>query len=84
MTSPPRSYRELVDLSDDQLIELFDRTAPNTAFGVSLILRELDRRQSKRQTEQLLALTRWITAMTLVILLATVLNVIAFGVSLLR
>ena len=74
------SRTELRELTDDELIEKYDQTARNTQVGLRHWADELNRRSQKRQTDSMLRLTRSINRMTVVITVATVMNVtIALG-----
>ncbi|ACV22782.1 hypothetical protein Shel_17630 [Slackia heliotrinireducens DSM 20476] len=70
------SYSELKELSDEELIARHDNHARTTSVGVSYYLDELARRESGRINESMLKCTKWITAMTTVMLGATIANVI--------
>lgn len=70
------SLKELRALSIVELIEKHDRLAVNTQVGVNHYLMETARRDQGRQTEKMLAYTKWITAMTVAIMLFTVANVV--------
>ncbi|MEM1213934.1 MAG: hypothetical protein AAGI68_16730 [Planctomycetota bacterium] len=60
-----KSYRELIDLDEDELISNFDAWAPNTNFTVYFVRDELHRRQMARQEQRMLRLTRYILWLTL-------------------
>lgn len=70
------TYIELRSLDDEKLIAEHDRHAKNTCVGVNYYLEELSRRDSERVNKSMLKCTRWITAMTAVVLIATIVNVI--------
>jgi hypothetical protein len=74
MNSP--SLKELRAMSDDQLIEAHDRLARNTVVGTQHFLDEIARREQSRQTEAMLSYTRWITWMTGIVTLATIVNLV--------
>ena len=69
------SVNDLRALSDDELIRRYDGLARNTVVGTQHYLDELSRRYQVRQTEAMLALTKWITRMTVVITVAAILSV---------
>jgi hypothetical protein len=73
-----RSIRELRDASDDELIRNHDMLARNTSVGVNYYLDELARRESARQQATMIRLTWAIAAMTLVVTIATIVNLIVF------
>lgn len=70
------TYKELRSLDDEQLIAEHDRHAENTCVGVNYYLEELSRRDSERVNKSMLRCTRWMTVMTAVVLIATIVNVI--------
>lgn len=70
------SYEQLRNLSDEELIAMHDKHAAHTCVGVSYYLDELARRDSERVNRSMLRCTKWITAMTAVMLLTTIANVI--------
>ncbi|MEC4183307.1 hypothetical protein VJ918_00615 [Adlercreutzia sp. R21] len=69
------TYRELRKISDEELIDQHDKEAKYTVVGTSYYLEELARRDSQRVNDSMLRCTKWITVMTAVMLLATVVNV---------
>lgn len=69
-------YKELREISDDQLIQIYDEQAKNTCVGISYYADELNRRQSERSNRVMVKCTIAITIMTAVMLLATIVNVI--------
>ena len=70
------SYRELLALSDEDLIDAHDSLAPSTITGVNYFLDELRRRTADRQTDQMVRLTEAITTLTRVVVLLTALSVV--------
>lgn len=69
------SLAKLRAMSNDELIKNHDETAKHNDVGVSYYLEELARRDQERQTKAMLRYTRWIIAMTVVMTIATVINV---------
>jgi hypothetical protein len=67
---------ELRKMSDDGLIAAHDQIADQGQPGVSYYLGELARRDQVRQAEQMLGYTRRIEWMTLVVTVATIVNVV--------
>lgn len=67
--------RELRSLSDDELIRRHDQHAASTQIGINHYLAELSRRDLDRQTQAMLRYTWWITIMTGVMLLCTIINI---------
>ena len=69
------SLHQLRALPDDELIKRHDNLAPTTAVGTRYYLDELNRREQIRQTDVIRCYTKWITYMTIVITIATVVGV---------
>lgn len=69
--------KELEGLSDKQIRDLYDQQAQSTMVGTQFYLEELNRRALDRQTEVMLRYTRWITIMTIIILVATIISTAA-------
>ena len=69
------SLSYLRNLTDDELVEKHDHQAKSTVVGTQYFIDELNRRYQVRQTDAMLRLTKWITAMTVVITFATLANV---------
>ena len=63
-------------MSDDELIEIFDELVPNYPFTPNDILDELTRRESSKQTKAMLRYTLYILVMTVIVTLATLLNLL--------
>ena len=70
------SYDELRALSDDELIKAHDELAKSTLVGSSYYVEELARRDAGKINASMLRFTRWITAMTAVMLFATIANIV--------
>ena len=75
---------ELRALSDEDLIRRHDDHAPNVQVATGHYLQELYRRDQKRGTEAMLSHTRRITWMTVVITVATLINLGILVISLQR
>lgn len=69
-------YQELREKTDEELINEHDRKSENTVVGIDYYLEELARRDSQRINDSMLMCTKWITAMTAVMLFATIANVL--------
>ena len=69
------SYRELRELTTDELVREYDRVAGSTLLGLSFIREELARREFEEQNQRMLKMTHQMRVMTLVITVLTVLNV---------
>ena len=70
---------ELRKLSDEELIERHDALAQHTQVGTNHYLQELYRRDQGRVAREMLTFTRWITAMTFAVTLATIVNLVAIA-----
>ena len=71
---------ELRALTDEEVIRRYDQQAQSTLVGLQHWADELNRRYQERQTNSMLAFTEKINRMTLVITVATIVNVaIALG-----
>jgi hypothetical protein len=62
-------------MTDEQLIKEHDKGVTGVQLGVSYYLDELSRRNNSRQTETMLRYTKWITFMTVVMTIATSINI---------
>ncbi len=69
-------YKELQKLSDEELIELYDKCAKNTVVGLSYYENEIVRRQNEKSNNIMVKCTVAITIMTAIMLLATIINVV--------
>jgi hypothetical protein len=69
--------KELYALPDDELVKRHDEHAQHTQVGTNHYLRELERRDRDRQTRAMLRCTRWITVMTVVMTICTIINLVA-------
>ncbi len=67
---------ELRRMPDETLIERHDRLAEQTQVGVNHYRAEYVRRAQDRQTQTMLRYSWWITLMTGVMTVATILNVV--------
>jgi hypothetical protein len=76
-----QSYQDLRKLSKEEVIELYNRTAPNVQLGLAFFRDELAHREVDEQNQRLIKMTRGIWVMTFVITLATILNVVLFALS---
>lgn len=69
-------YGELAKLSDQELISQYDKQAEHTSVGLNYYTEEISRRRNEKSNALMLRLTKWITIMTAVMLLSTIVNVI--------
>lgn len=65
---------ELRKLTDEQLIRLYDHKAEHAVVGIDYYSEELNRRSNEKTNKTMIRCTILITIMTVVMLLATVLN----------
>jgi hypothetical protein len=65
-------WSELQTMSDEDLIDRYNRAAENTSVGTRFYLEELNRRAATRQTDEIVKLTRWITWLTVAVVILTV------------
>ena len=77
-----RSWRELADLSEERLIDLHDRTAKDTGIGLGYYRDELRYRRQARVSAEVERFTRWIFWLTLVVTVATIVNVVIASLTL--
>lgn len=70
------SLKDLRALSDEEIIRSHDSLAGSTQVGVNHYLREMTRRDQDRQTKAMLIFTKWITIMTIAVMLFTLANVV--------
>ncbi len=68
--------KELRELTDEQLVELYDKTANHTAVGLNYYTEELNRRSNENTNKTMIRCTLWITIMTAVMLIATIANIV--------
>lgn len=71
------SYKELSELSREELIEKFDYSAPSTSLGVSFYRQELRHRDEEEFSRNMQRLTRIICWLTAVVTVLTAVNVVA-------
>jgi hypothetical protein len=70
------SLAELRAMSDQELVRMHDDTKKKQHVGIEYFREELARRDRDRQTRAMLRYTRWITVMTVVMTIATIINVL--------
>lgn len=69
-------YQDLINLSDEKLIESYDEIAKHTSVGLNYYTEEIARRRTEKSDKLMIRLTIAITAMTFVMLIATIVNVV--------
>ena len=79
-----KTYEELRQLSDDELMALHDADVKHTQVGISYYLEELARRRAQRQGDAVEKMTATIVSLTKAIAiltgLATVITVVNLGI----
>jgi hypothetical protein len=75
---------ELRELSDDEIIRRHDQKASNTGVGTHHYLAELARRDQDRASDVMLAYTRQIKIMTVIVTVATIISTLLVAWSLFR
>jgi hypothetical protein len=78
------SIRELRSLRDEEVIRLHDQRAVRTEVGTNHYLAELQRRDQQRGNDVMLAYTRQIRIMTIIMMIATLISTILVAISLFR
>lgn len=68
--------KELRKLNDEQLIERYDESAKHTSVGLNYYTEELNRRSNEKTNKIMIRCTIWITIMTVVMLIATMANLV--------
>lgn len=73
----PLIYQELLDLSEQELIERHDQLLQkdNINIGLDYYVEALRYKGQDKQTQQMLSYTRWIVLFTVIVTLATIINV---------
>ena len=71
---------ELREMSEEQLVQMYDKISESTIIGTDFYLQEIVRRNQNRQTETMLKYTRYILWMTVAVTLATIVNVVIAGI----
>ena len=69
-------YSELQNLTDEELIAEYDDTEKSTCVGLNFYTEELARRRTEKTNKIMVKYTLWITIMTAVMLLCTIVNVV--------
>jgi len=82
MNEWPDSLNKLRQMTDDDLVRAYDGDPGITRLQRTHIVEELHRRETVRHTQSMTSMTRVITWLTVVILVATLVNVFLVGWSL--
>ena len=70
------NYKTLSELSDEDLIRQYDKIAESTSVGLNYYTEEIARRRNEKSNKLMIRLTLWITIMTAIMLLSTIVNVV--------
>ena len=71
-------YKELRAKSVSELVAEHDKIAPTSISSVSFFLTEISRKDQEKQTDRMLNYTKWIFGFTIVMTIATIVNLIIF------
>lgn len=77
-------FEHLLTLTDEELIRLYDAEAEHTVIGTTFYMGELSRRMQARQAVEMLAFTKQVRNLTILITLLTVANVVLVVLTLVR
>ena len=69
------TYKQLRELSDDEVVDMYDAEAERVEFSLNFLGDELLRREQAKQAASIVKLTWLITLMTVIVTVATVINV---------
>ena len=69
-------YKTLTELSDEELIKMYDEQARYTNEGLNYYTEEIARRRNEKTNKLMIKHTRRITIMTAIMLLFTLVNVV--------
>ena len=70
------NYKTLTELPNDELIRQYDKIAESTCVGLNYYTEEIARRRNEKSNKLMIRLTLWITIMTAIMLLSTIVNVV--------
>ena len=70
------NYKTLTELSDEDLISQYDKIAESTCVGLNYYTEEISRRRNEKSNKLMIRFTLWITIMTAIMLLSTIINVV--------
>jgi len=70
------NYKTLTELSDEELIHQYDKIAESTCVGLNYYTEEIARRRNEKSNKLMIHLSLWITIMTAVMLLSTIINIV--------
>jgi hypothetical protein len=70
------NYKTLTELPDEELIHQYDKISESTCVGLNYYTEEIARRRNEKSNKLMIRLTLWITIMTAIMLLSTIVNVV--------
>jgi hypothetical protein len=70
----PKSFREIKNTSDEQLIKEYDEIAKTTVFGTFFYLDEIRARENSKVSASVEKFTKWVFWLTFVVTASTVIN----------
>ena len=73
--SAATSYAELREMDVEELVRRYDGLAQHTQLGVAFYREEIARRDSAMETEKIIAMTRHMRNLTVLITVLTLMNV---------
>ena len=76
------SFKKLRELTDDELVELYDDTAKHTDFGLAFLRDELQHRENERQYDQMLAASNQMRFLTWFMAGLTLVNLVFVAIAL--
>ena len=76
------TYKKLREMSIDDLVKLYDRTAISSDVGVAFIREEIARREAEKQTREIMRATKTMRTLTWVITGLTAVNVVLVALTL--
>ena len=78
------TIEQLRGKTTDQLIREHDAAATHTVVGISYYLEEIARREQAEQTHTMLQYTKQVRTMTVIVTVATIINVLVTAVLLFK
>ncbi|MFH1367937.1 MAG: hypothetical protein ABII64_02295 [Elusimicrobiota bacterium] len=70
------TLKELKSMSDEELFKVYDEVAKQTGKSTSFYITEINRRDQEKQTSIMIKCTKWITFMTFIMMIFTILSTI--------
>ena len=70
--------KKLKSMSDEEVVSTYNRLSKSTQVGTNFFMEEIRYREASKLNTQIVSMTRWITVLTVVITIATIVNVIVF------